>query len=261
MVAAATIQSTAVADAQICASDRIKGFLGTTEEMTSVAETLAPHSVEWVKSLSDAELLPLGEKALHDIADDILVLDEIRQRFRKGLPILGYQNWREFIAKNSRYSMRTIQNRLAEKNGKDESRVNHRFESPAWAQNPVIPVKPVMPAQRAESEQVERLEQVNPDIATRVRAGTLVPRPIPQPTRRSYSERDYFARIGRGLCAAFSGVDARLTELTHLKKSEWTPEAEEGIRCLILNLKDVSSKADGYAVKLKTVLKRNGTTR
>jgi hypothetical protein len=109
--------------------NRTKGFLGTTAEMIAVAETLAPHSVEWVKSLSDAELFPLGEKALHDIADDILILDEIRNRFRaaKGVAILGYQNWREFVEKNSLYSVRTVQRRLAEKNGKDESKVNHRY--------------------------------------------------------------------------------------------------------------------------------------
>jgi hypothetical protein len=119
-------QQAIIHDASFVASlNRIKGFLGTTEEMTSVAETLAPHSVEWVKSLSDAELLPLGEKALHDIADDILVLDEIRQRFRRTPLILGYNGWKDFVTKNSRYSIRTIQRRLSEKNGKDESKVNH----------------------------------------------------------------------------------------------------------------------------------------
>lgn len=115
-------------DAQICASEetnRLKGFLGTAGEMTAVAETIAPHSVAWVKSLSDAELLPLGERALTDIADDILILDEIRQRFRTKGSMMGYSGWREFVEKNSRYSVRTIQNRLAEKNGKDESKVNH----------------------------------------------------------------------------------------------------------------------------------------
>jgi hypothetical protein len=117
-----------ISDAKIFASEetnRLKGFLGTANEMTSVAETLAPHSVAWVKSLSDDELFPLGERALQDIADDILVLDEIRQRFRLKGSMRGYSGWKEFVEKNSRYSMRTIQNRLAEKNGKDESKINH----------------------------------------------------------------------------------------------------------------------------------------
>jgi hypothetical protein len=74
----------------------------------------------------------LGEKALKDIADDIIVLAEIRQRFylAKGKPLMDYLNWREFVERNSRYSLRTIQNRLAEVNGKDESKVNDRFKEP-----------------------------------------------------------------------------------------------------------------------------------
>jgi hypothetical protein len=82
--------------------------------------------------------------------------------------------------------------------------------------------------------------------------------PTPKPkSRANYSDKDYFARVGRGLAAAFSGVDERLTELANIKKSEWTPEAEEGLECLVRNLKEVSKKADAYAVDLKSVLKRN----
>jgi hypothetical protein len=103
------------------ALNRTKGFLGTAEEMT----VLAPQNiVAWLKSLSNAELLPRGERALHDIADDILVLDEIRQRFHKTRNILGYKGWRDFVEKNSRYSIRTIQRHLAAKNGKDDSKSN-----------------------------------------------------------------------------------------------------------------------------------------
>jgi hypothetical protein len=106
---------------------RMKGFLGTADEMTKVAEVLAPKTVEWVRSLTDAEIIPMGVKALGDIADDILVLDEIRQRFRKR-SIEGYANWTEFIEKNSKYGIRTIQKRLATVNGKDETKVNDRFK-------------------------------------------------------------------------------------------------------------------------------------
>ncbi len=118
-----------ISDAKIFASDetnRLKGFIGTADEMTAVATVVAPHSVESVKSLTDDELFPLGERALHDIADDILVLDEIKQRFRQRGSMRGYSGWKDFVEKNSRYSMRTIQNRLAEKNGKDDRKVNHK---------------------------------------------------------------------------------------------------------------------------------------
>lgn len=126
-------------DAQICAPDaanRVKGFLGTTGEIIT---SMPNDPVGYVKGLTDTELFSLGEKALRDIADDIIILDEIRNRFRaaNGAAILGYQNWREFVERNSRYSVRTIQNRLAEKNGKDISKVNvvtgnqHTRNSPA----------------------------------------------------------------------------------------------------------------------------------
>jgi hypothetical protein len=111
-----------------------KGFLGTTEEMVEVApsDTLAA-----IAAMSNEELLPRGEKALQDIADDILILAEIRKRFRdtnrKGA-LLGYNSWKEFVEKNSKYSIRTVQNRLAEVNGKDETKVNDRYKYPRTVQ-------------------------------------------------------------------------------------------------------------------------------
>lgn len=106
------------------------------------------------------------------------------------------------------------------------------------------------------------LKKTNPDLYERVRAGTISLREAmkkakPKAAKERYTEKDYFARIGRGLAAAFSGTDARLKELTQIKKSEWNPTAKEGIQCLILNLKEVSKRADGYALKLNAILKRN----
>jgi hypothetical protein len=98
----------------------IKGLLGTS------IEGLPADIVAQVAAMPNEELFPLGEKALHDIADDIIVLAEIRNRFgcARGVAILGYQCWRDFVEKNSRYSVRTIQRRLAEVNGKDEKKAN-----------------------------------------------------------------------------------------------------------------------------------------
>jgi ParB-like chromosome segregation protein Spo0J len=105
----------------------------------------------------------------------------------------------------------------------------------------------------------QKLKKTNPDLYERVRSGTVTLREASKPKKndRKFAEKDYFARIGRGLAAAFSGTDARLKELIAIKKSEWTPEAEEGVRCLILNLRDVSDKADAYANQLRGVLERN----
>jgi hypothetical protein len=58
--------------------------------------------VSYVQGLSNEELFPLGEKALRDIADDLVVLCEIRQRFyaAQGTQILGYSSFSEFVEKN-----------------------------------------------------------------------------------------------------------------------------------------------------------------
>lgn len=125
---AASTMATHAQILRMAEQNRLKGFLGTANEMTAVAEVMAPKTVEWVRSLTDAEIIPMGVKALGDIADDILVLDEIRQRFRKGRAIEGYANWTEFVEKNSKYSIRTIQYRLNEVNNKDETKVNDRFK-------------------------------------------------------------------------------------------------------------------------------------
>jgi len=105
----------------------------------------------------------------------------------------------------------------------------------------------------------QKLKKTNPDLYERVRSGTVTLREASKPKKndQKFTEKDYYARIGRGLAAAFSGTDARLKELISIKKSEWTPEADEGIRCLILNLKEVSKKTNGYATQLRAVLRRN----
>src|SRR2546426_6399622 len=94
--------ATNVACADLNAANRVKGFLGMTGE---IVPSMPADPVAYVKSLTDAELFSAGEKALRDIADDIIVLDEIRTRFHtaKGQPILGYQNFKDFIEKNSIY--------------------------------------------------------------------------------------------------------------------------------------------------------------
>jgi hypothetical protein len=108
----------------------------------------------------------------------------------------------------------------------------------------------------------QKLKKTNPDLYERVRSGTVALREASKPKKNDlkFTEKDYYARIGRGLAAAFSGTDARLKELISIKKSEWTPEADEGIRCLLLNLKDVAKMANNYTKKLKAVLKANAAT-
>jgi len=108
-------------------NNSIKRLFGVSDEFRTA---LPEDSVSYVQGLSNEELFPLGEKALRDIADDLVVLCEIRQRFyaAKVTQILGYDSFRQFVEKNSAYSVRTIQRRLSEVNGKDQTRINDRFK-------------------------------------------------------------------------------------------------------------------------------------
>jgi hypothetical protein len=49
-----------------------------------------------------------------------------------------------------------------------------------------------------------------------------------------------------------------LKEIQHIKKEDWTPTAEHGIRRLILSMKEVSKRADGYTRDFEKLLKRYG---
>lgn len=114
------------------ANGRINSLFGTSAEWK---DALPADVLQHVKSLPNEELFPMGEKALRDIADNLVILAEIRDRFyqAKG-PLMGYANWKEFVAKNSAYSIRTIQRRLNEATGtKDETKVNDRYKAEAPA--------------------------------------------------------------------------------------------------------------------------------
>jgi hypothetical protein len=71
--------ATGTADATIDAgTNSIKRLMGVTDEFRPA---LPEDAVTYVQGLSNEELFPLGERALRDIADDLVVLCEIRQRF------------------------------------------------------------------------------------------------------------------------------------------------------------------------------------
>jgi hypothetical protein len=205
------------------ATNRIKGFLGQTGE---IIPSLPADPVAHVKALSNEELFPLGEKALRDIADDIIVLDEIRNRFRaaNGVPILGYASWREFVEKNSLYSIRTIQNRLADKNGKDLTKVN------------------AQPGNKYTRVTVQ-YEEPKPEPITHVTVQFDEPKPstpaltkkaAQEDLRKRYSEPDFYERVGRAIHSLYSHnqLNERLSELKEIRKSHWCPAAEkDSVRC------------------------------
>ena len=76
--------------------------------------------------LSDRELVNRCEGFVRDIALNLDYLRELRKRFEQG-PVEGYENWTEFVGKNSGYSLPHIQRLLRgetawDKVSKDERR-------------------------------------------------------------------------------------------------------------------------------------------
>jgi hypothetical protein len=204
---------------------RTKGFLGVSEEAVVAMDQSV---VSKYKAMSNEELFPIGERALADIADDIIVLDEIRTRFRfaSGQAVMGYMNWREFVEKNSKYSVRTIQRRLTEVHGPDKTKVNDRFKQTA----PAAP-KPQPPTKTKET----------------------APKAAPKKNQSRFHEADYYGRVGRCLATLYScnEVDRRLDDIASIKKADWNPKAEKGVARLIQNLTEIRTQTDAYITQLK----------
>jgi hypothetical protein len=104
-----------------------------------------------------------------------------------------------------------------------------------------------------------KLEKTNPEVAARVRNGTLKVRDakktIPKKNLRTkYSEPDYFARVGRALATTL--LDPRLAELANIEKKDFTPAAKQGLQNLILNLKEVKTRAQKHIDALNKTLER-----
>jgi hypothetical protein len=98
----------------------------------------------YYRNLANEELFPMGERAFTEIADNLIALAEIRYRFKRDGALMGYSGWLEFVEKNSRLGIRTIQRRLSEINGKDESKANKVavetvFEELASRLNTLVP--------------------------------------------------------------------------------------------------------------------------
>jgi len=259
--------------------NRTKGFLGETlAEITEAASPDHPTLAE-IRAMTNDVLLLAGQQAMQDIGDNLLVLDELRQRFRRGDHFKGYTGWKDFVTQHSRYSIKTIQRRLQEVHGKDESKVNHapgNQYTRATVEAPIDSRYTLIHWQRYASgvacglwntggqptiEKTKNHDEITCEECRGVLATQRMTSATTEKSKakaRDWSEKDHYARIGRGLACAFSGIDERLDELTHIKKREWTPEAEEGIKCILLNLKEVKAQADEYATRLRAILVKHG---
>lgn len=110
----------------------------------------------------------------------------------------------------------------------------------------------------------QTLETYQPALAQKVLAGEIKLRDTakarralvkPKDLKTRYAEKDFYRRVGTGLAGAFSSVQDRLDELTHIQKSDWSPEADEGLRSLIVSLNEIAERADDYASQFKEILK------
>jgi hypothetical protein len=109
---------------------------------------------------------------------------------------------------------------------------------------------------------VQQLKQTNPKLYDAVRTGQKTLReaklkPAPKTLRARYSEKDFFARIGRMLAGTLVRHPL-LDDLLEIEKKDWTPEAEYGFRCLIKNLDEVSERVHSYANGLNKILRAYG---
>jgi hypothetical protein len=109
---------------------------------------------------------------------------------------------------------------------------------------------------------VQQLKKTNPKLYEDVRTGRVTLREVkPKPTKRDlharYSEKDFFARIGRMLAGTLVNHPL-LDALLAIQESDWTPEAEHGLKCIIKNLDEVSERAHTYANGLNKLLRAYG---
>ena len=112
---------------------------------------------------------------------------------------------------------------------------------------------------------VQQLKKTNPEMYEKIRTGKVTLReakltpakPIKRDLRTRYSEKDFFARIGRVLAGTLADQPL-LNEILKMSKADWTPEAEHGFRCLIKNLDEVSERAHDYANGLNNILRSYG---
>jgi ParB/Sulfiredoxin domain len=84
-----------------------------------------------------------------------------------------------------------------------------------------------------------------------------------KPARRDYSEKDFYARVGRTLHNLYktNRVDEYFAEIVAIKKDDWCPAAVQGIVRLRLNLDDISKQTKKYSDALVRVLKAHNEGR
>jgi hypothetical protein len=110
---------------------------------------------------------------------------------------------------------------------------------------------------------VQQIKKTNPELYEKIRTGKVTLREAPKPKvakkdlRARYSEKDFFARIGRMMAGTLVN-HPRLDELLEIQEADWTPEAEYGFKCLIKNLEEVSERAHAYANRLNKILRSYG---
>lgn len=112
--------------------------------------------------------------------------------------------------------------------------------------------------------QAQALKKHQPELYKKVLAGEIKLRDtskLVKPTlkKERFAEADFYSRVGRTIHNLFkyNELGTRLDEIAGIKKSQWCPQAEEGIKRLLKNLEEVKQQTEKHTKALKAVLKAN----
>src|SRR3989442_14387519 len=112
-------------------------------------------------------------------------------------------------------------------------------------------------------KQAQILKKHQPELYKKVLSGEITLRNTSKlskkPSATRYAEKDFYNRVGHRLhnLYKYDGLDKRLEEILHIKKSQWCPEAEEGFTRLLQNFDEISKQTESYTNALKMILKEN----
>lgn len=116
--------------------------------------------------------------------------------------------------------------------------------------------------------QAQVLKKHQPELYKKVLAGEIKLRETtkltkPAPKKERFTEADLYSRVGRTLhnLLKHNDLSQRLQEISHIKTNEWCPQAEAGIKRLLLNIEEVQQQIADHRTVLKNVLNLTGVRR
>jgi hypothetical protein len=144
---------------------------------------------------------------------------------------------------------------------KADSAKSTESEKPTKDTRAEVPEKQSSPSKL---RRAQKLKKYQPELYEKVLSGELTLRDVVKefPLWRKKTEvtknHDFFRHLGNLLDGTFNGMlKKKLDDLVRIKPKEITPVMEKNILGIISILADVSRHADGYASKLKAIVRSN----